>query len=63
MFLNDATICSITLELSIMLQESLLVPLENIYRTGITHVEIFIVQTAGVKIAKLYSLATDIVAK
>ncbi len=63
MLLNDATIWSITLELSIMLLESLIVPLENIYRTSYDDRKIFIVQTAGVKIAKLYSLATDIVAK
>jgi hypothetical protein len=37
MIVNDATSWSVTLDLSIMLLESSIMLIENIYSTGITH--------------------------
>jgi len=52
---NDATSWRVTLELSLTLQESSIMLLENIFSTGITYDDynMFIEETPGVKLTDL----------
>ncbi len=52
---NDATSWRVTLELSLTLQESSIMLLENIFSTGITYDDynMFIEETPGVKLTNL----------